>query len=67
VAGGSGPSMMAAGDAMRAAANHGDAGNGNAMMAAGDAMRAAVNGASPSADNGNAMMSAATQSARQNA
>ncbi|MGN4112153.1 cytochrome c biogenesis protein DipZ [Burkholderia gladioli] len=33
-AGGSGPSMMAAGDAMRAAANHGDAGNGNAMMAA---------------------------------
>ncbi|WP_186184385.1 cytochrome c biogenesis protein DipZ [Burkholderia gladioli] len=67
VAGGSGPSMMAAGDAMRAAANHGDAGNGNAMMAAGDAMRAAANGASPSADNGNAMMSAATQSARQNA
>ncbi|WP_186159823.1 cytochrome c biogenesis protein DipZ [Burkholderia gladioli] len=67
VAGGSGPSMMAAGDAMRAAANHGGAGNGNAMMAAGDAMRAAVNGASPSADNGNAMMSAATQSARQNA
>ncbi|WP_186051164.1 cytochrome c biogenesis protein DipZ [Burkholderia gladioli] len=66
-AGGSGPSMMAAGDAMRAAANHGDAGNGNAMMAAGDAMRAAANGASPSADNGNAMMSAATQSARQNA
>ncbi|PRH11747.1 cytochrome c biogenesis protein DipZ [Burkholderia gladioli] len=67
VAGGSGPSMMAAGDAMRAAANHGDAGNGNAMMAAGDAMRAAANGASPSADNGSAMMSAATQSARQNA
>ncbi|WP_186123385.1 cytochrome c biogenesis protein DipZ [Burkholderia gladioli] len=67
VAGGSGPSMMAAGDAMRAAVNHGGAGNGNAMMAAGDAMRAAVNGASPSADNGNAMMSAATQSARQNA
>ncbi|WP_186096538.1 cytochrome c biogenesis protein DipZ [Burkholderia gladioli] len=67
VAGGSGPSMMAAGDAMRAAANHGDAGNGNAMMAAGDAMRAAANGASPGADNGNAMMSAATQSARQNA
>ncbi|WP_186101541.1 cytochrome c biogenesis protein DipZ [Burkholderia gladioli] len=33
-AGGSGPSMMAAGDAMRAAANHGDAGNGNAMTAA---------------------------------
>ncbi|WP_186206627.1 cytochrome c biogenesis protein DipZ [Burkholderia gladioli] len=59
VAGGSGPSMMAAGDAMRAAANHGDAGNGNAMMAAGDAMRAAANGS--------AMMSAATQSARQNA
>ncbi|WP_186263838.1 cytochrome c biogenesis protein DipZ [Burkholderia gladioli] len=67
VAGGSGPSMMAAGDAMRAAANHGDAGNGNAMMAAGDAMRAAANGASPGADNGSAMMSAATQSARQNA
>ncbi|WP_186106784.1 cytochrome c biogenesis protein DipZ [Burkholderia gladioli] len=67
VAGGSGPSMMAAGDAMRAAANHGGAGNGNAMMAAGDAMRAAANGASPSADNGSAMMSAATQSARQNA
>ncbi|WP_333999346.1 cytochrome c biogenesis protein DipZ [Burkholderia gladioli] len=66
-AGGSGPSMMAAGDAMRAAAKHGDAGNGNAMMAAGDAMRAAANGASPSADNGSAMMSAATQSARQNA
>ncbi|WP_047838529.1 cytochrome c biogenesis protein DipZ [Burkholderia gladioli] len=68
-AGGSGASMMAAGDAMRAAANHGDAGNGNAMMAAGDAMRAAANGASPSADNGNgnAMMSAATQSARRNA
>ncbi|MGZ7177531.1 cytochrome c biogenesis protein DipZ [Burkholderia gladioli] len=68
-AGGSGPSMMAAGDAMRADTNHGDAGNGNAMMAAGDAMRAAANGASPSADNGNgnAMMSAATQSARRNA
>ncbi|WP_186132213.1 cytochrome c biogenesis protein DipZ [Burkholderia gladioli] len=64
---GNGNAMMAAGDAMRAAANHGGAGNGNAMMAAGDAMRAAVNGASPSADNGNAMMSAATQSARQNA
>ncbi|NIF91349.1 cytochrome c biogenesis protein DipZ [Burkholderia sp. Cy-637] len=64
---GNGNAMMAAGDAMRAAANHGDAGNGNAMMAAGDAMRAAANGASPSADNGNAMMSAATQSARQNA
>ncbi|WP_186138586.1 cytochrome c biogenesis protein DipZ [Burkholderia gladioli] len=65
VAGGSGPSMMAAGDAMRAAANHGDAGNGNAMMAAGDAMRAAANHGD--AGNGNAMMSAATQSARQNA
>ncbi|WP_186127780.1 cytochrome c biogenesis protein DipZ [Burkholderia gladioli] len=64
---GNGNAMMAAGDAMRAAANHGDAGNGNAMMAAGDAMRAAANGASPSADNGSAMMSAATQSARQNA
>ncbi|WP_186131328.1 cytochrome c biogenesis protein DipZ [Burkholderia gladioli] len=64
---GNGNAMMAAGDAMRAAANHGDAGNGNAMMAAGDAMRAAANGASPSADNGNAMMSAATQSARRNA
>ncbi|NIF70826.1 cytochrome c biogenesis protein DipZ [Burkholderia sp. Ap-962] len=64
---GNGNAMMAAGDAMRAAANHGDAGNGNAMMAAGDAMRAAASGANPSADNGNAMMSAATQSARQNA
>ncbi|WP_186056418.1 cytochrome c biogenesis protein DipZ [Burkholderia gladioli] len=64
---GNGNAMMAAGDAMRAAANHGDAGNGNAMMAAGDAMRAAANGASPGADNGSAMMSAATQSARQNA
>ncbi|MBU9264565.1 cytochrome c biogenesis protein DipZ [Burkholderia gladioli] len=71
-AGGSGPSMMAAGDAMRAAANHGDAGNGNAMMAAGDAMRAAANHGGAGNGNammaaGSAMMSAATQSARQNA
>ncbi|WP_186106091.1 cytochrome c biogenesis protein DipZ [Burkholderia gladioli] len=71
-AGGSGPSMMATGDAMRAAANHGDAGNGNAMMAAGDAMRAAANHGDAGNGNammaaGNAMMSAATQSARRNA
>ncbi|WP_186137286.1 cytochrome c biogenesis protein DipZ [Burkholderia gladioli] len=60
-----GPAMMAA----NGNANGGDVagGSGPSMMAAGDAMRAAVNGASPSADNGNAMMSAATQSARQNA
>ncbi|WP_186130278.1 cytochrome c biogenesis protein DipZ [Burkholderia gladioli] len=60
-----GPAMMAA----NGNANGGDVagGSGPSMMAAGDAMRAAANGASPSADNGSAMMSAATQSARQNA
>ncbi|MBI0330111.1 cytochrome c biogenesis protein DipZ [Burkholderia plantarii] len=75
-AAGDGPAMMAAGDAMRAAAdgagNHAAAGSGPAMMAAGDAMRAAANGAGADAAAGtapaaNAMMSAATSAARHDA
>ncbi|ACR31892.1 cytochrome c biogenesis protein DipZ [Burkholderia glumae] len=75
-AAGDGPAMMAAGDAMRAAANgagnHAAAGSGPAMMAAGDAMRAAANGAGADAAAGtapaaNALMSAATRAARRDA